>query len=184
MIEAETVTMRCSRKVERTRNPEPAKSALPGSSSKSVGSNWGGTELVIKASTTWRWAPTASVRQTAGLTLLPKRSSNGNGTRMTLYRIAEGFAVGDGVDVLRRVGEKREGVAGRRRPQPGILGISVGGGGQHCHHEARVRGQVVRLIENNLFAIEMGLKCYRRHVGRIPVVTVQSKYRGTARRIE
>ena len=58
--------------------------------------------------------------------MLPERSSNGNGTKTTLYRIAERLAVGGCVDVLGGVGEKRKSIAGRRCTQPSILGIRVG----------------------------------------------------------
>jgi len=54
---------------------------------------------------------TATFGETAGRTLLPERSSNGNGTRTTRYRIAERLAVGPCVNVLGGVGEKCESIA-------------------------------------------------------------------------
>ena len=56
----------------------------------------------------------------------PERSSNGNGTRTTLNRIAERFPVLHGVNVLGRIGEERKGVAGSRRTKPGFLGVGLG----------------------------------------------------------
>jgi hypothetical protein len=108
-------------------------------------------------------APIAFVRHTAGLTLLPERSSNGDGTRTPLYRIAEWLAIGGCVDILGRIGEKRESIAGSCCPQPGTLGIRIGRGRKQRHHEAGVGGQVARLIENNSLAVEMGLQRYSRH---------------------
>lgn len=49
MIEVETGTRRCRRSAERTFNPVRAKSGSVSSSTKSIGSTWAGTTLVMSA---------------------------------------------------------------------------------------------------------------------------------------
>src|SRR5262249_6370450 len=111
----------------------------------------------MKASTTWRCATSASVRQTAGLTLLPVRSSKGNGTRITLWRIAEWYSVGVRINVLGGVGKKAEGVAGGRRSQPGLLRIGICWGREHRHHESGIGRNLIRLVQDDVPPIVMRL---------------------------
>lgn len=122
----------------------------------------------------------ASVRQTAGLTSLPERSSNGNGTRTTLYRIVEWLTVRGGVNVLGRVSEKGKSITGHGSSQPHILGIRVSYCRKKCHHETGIRRQVVRLVENDVLAVVMGLKSYRRHIVRITIALARGKQAGVA----
>src|ERR1700722_7875864 len=83
----------------------------------SVGSKSEISRLVMKATTTWRFAPIGSVRQTAGRSFVAERSSNGNGTSTTLPRVVEGFAIGGAVEVGFVV-QEIEGWIFRRGPQP------------------------------------------------------------------
>ena len=106
-----TVTKRCSRHADRTRRPDCAKSASLGSRRISVGSTFVGTTRVMNARITCRWMLTASVRQTAGLTLLPTRSSNEKGTKTTLQRIRKWFAIHSRINVFGRIAQKRKCVA-------------------------------------------------------------------------
>src|ERR1019366_2705493 len=55
--------------------------------------------VLMRSTTTWRFVPIGSVRQTAGRSFVAERSSNGNDTSTTLPRVVEGLAIGGVVEV-------------------------------------------------------------------------------------
>src|SRR5688572_2034025 len=71
---AVNVTILCNRNTDRTRSPAALKFTCCGSSVKSLGTGSLGVWLLMKAKMTCRCGPIASVRQTAGRTLVEVRS--------------------------------------------------------------------------------------------------------------
>jgi hypothetical protein len=95
-----TVVIRCKRNVDGTFRPVIVKSDPPGVKSMSVSLKSEIRLLVMKATRMCLCEPKGSVKQTAGLTFAPLKSSNGNGMRTTFPLTIERSAICEAIDVF------------------------------------------------------------------------------------